>query len=154
MIAVNGISQAQYQLDILLPEKPVYVDRTYEFLAPIPEIYQWQNYIVTLNDDKNSTGDGFLSFEIDNPATVIVALDDRIDPPPAWLAGWEKRTWCLWTTDSNSGRVLYARDFPAGLVTLGANREESMPTGPSMYSVVLISQGMTNVNSKNWMLYE
>ncbi|MBN1866034.1 hypothetical protein JW916_01960 [Candidatus Sumerlaeota bacterium] len=38
-------------------------------------------------------------------------------------------------TDGN--RNLYARDCPAGPVSLGANRDAAMRTGPSMYSVVI-----------------
>lgn len=71
---------------------------------------------------------------------------------PAWLAGWEHCPQTLQTNDFNSnGRNLYGKHFAPGRVTLGPNRDSSMPQGISMYSVVIT---LETAAAREWNRYQ
>jgi hypothetical protein len=134
---VSNITPAGYSTDLLQPGTLVYGDRQYTFATPIPSDLLNQFYIKMNNADKNSTSLS-LGFDVNQPVWVIVALDSRITVPPQWMQGWSPRADGLTTTDSNPGRILFATRFGAGHVTLGANRDDEMPTGNSMYTVIIL----------------
>ena len=114
-----------------------------------------QPYIRTLNNDKDAADFGFLRFEVDRPVTVIVAHDARFPSPPSWLQFWRIRDDGLTVTDPNGPeRVLYERDFPAGEIALGANRDPGMPEDLSMYSVIVVSRGAVPARANEWVRYE
>jgi pectinesterase len=143
-----------YSVEIgsLLPDSRVYGDRGYAFVPPIPDELRGMSVIRTINDDKPSTSsETFLSFDVNLPVRVYVALDSRIVPAPAWLDSWTKTSLTLTTTDPNPQRVLYMREFAAGRVDLGANHSPATPQHYSMYSV-LLKPLVTAV--RQWMLYE
>ena len=117
----------------------VYIDRGFTFTT-IPPSLVGQTYLKTANDDKNSTGTNFLSFEVNQPVTVYVAHDHRITTKPTWLtSAFTDEGQDLVTTDVPLG--LFSQTFPAGTVTLGGNRESV--TTFSMYSVVVVPVGNT-----------
>jgi hypothetical protein len=136
-LTVTNLSPTGYATDLLQVGKAVYGDRAYTFATPIPSDLVGQIYIKTNNSDKDSTTLS-LSFNVNQPVTVVVALAGTITTPPKWLQGWTKRTDQLTTTDVNKGRILYEESFNTGKITLGANRDSSMPTGNSMYSVIVL----------------
>ena len=109
-----------------------YVDRNYTFssLGDCAGMY----YIRTANDDKEQSGDSFLSFDINSGATVLVAYRHGSDLPP-WLSSWSR------TGDQVCGdgcSDVYEKDFNAGTVDLGANK----PGGAAnMYSVFIDTGG-------------
>jgi hypothetical protein len=112
-----------------------YIDRTYYF-TDVPGYLAGETYIKTANDDKASSGSNFLSFDVNQGVTVYVAHDDYIKDKPAWLASFTDTGDALVTTDLNKSLSLYAKDFPAGTVTLGGNEGP----GNSMYVVVLVGE--------------
>ena len=91
---------------------------------------------------------------------MVVAHDARFETPPEWLRSWEKLEDLLYTDDWFAfprDRVLYKKAFPAGTITLGGNRDLSMPLGLSMYSVILVSGGYkpdTNAVGSHWRLFQ
>ena len=110
----------------------VYMDRAYMFTT-VPASVQGAAYIQTANDDKAATNVAFLSFTVNQPVTVYVAHDVRITPKPAWLGTFSDTGQNLVTSDTTLR--LFARNYSAGLVTLGGNTG-----GFSMYSVIVQPQ--------------
>jgi hypothetical protein len=118
----------------------VYIDRSYKF-TDVPIYLGGKTYIKTANDDKASTGSNFLSFDVNQDVTVYVAHDDLIKSKPAWLASFTDTGDALVTTDLDKSLSLYAKDFPAGTVTLGGNEGP----GDSMYVVVLVGEADSSI---------
>ena len=107
-----------------------YIDRSFT-MASIPSLLQGATYLQTANDDKASTGTSFLTFSVNQAATIYVAHDDRIVSTPAWLAAFPDTGSDLVTTDATLS--LFAKDVSAGPVTLGGNEGGCC----SMYAVVV-----------------
>jgi len=124
--------------EALLPGAQTYIDRTYTF-TNIPVSLSGATYIQTANNDKNSTGSSFLSFDVNQPLTVYVAHDDRITPKPTWLNSFTNTGGILITSDTDF--VIYSHTFSPGTITLGGNRESGK--GGSMYSVAVMTDGGT-----------
>jgi hypothetical protein len=130
---VSNTTPTAYVWDVLDAGKVQYVDRTYTFSA-VPAAYVGLPYLKTRNDDKSSTGTSFVSFDLSQGATVYVAHDDRISPKPSWMSGFVDTGADL--VSGGGTFSLFAKDFPAGRVTLGGNIP-SGTTGNSMYTVVV-----------------
>jgi hypothetical protein len=82
---------------------------------------------------------------------VYVCLDKRITTPPSWMSGWSLYSGELQTSDTgNPTRRIFGKSFPAGKITLGGNRDNSMPKGRNMYTVVIVPI-YTGVD--RWMVY-
>jgi len=111
----------------------VYIDRSYIFQS-VPTDLVGVSYIKTANDDKNSTSDTFLSFDVGQNVTVYVSHDVRIMTKPNWLSTFVDTGWDLVTNDTAFD--VYGKDFVAGAVILGGNKAEDDP-GNSMYSVAI-----------------
>lgn len=133
-VTPSNTSKTNYVWDVLDNGKKAYIDRDYTISA-VPADYVNSMYLQTANNDKGSTGNPFLSFDINAPVAVYVAFDDRISSKPSWLAGF---------TDSGDNMMvqgvtysLLRKDFPAGTVTLGGNEG----AGNSMYLVILGAEG-------------
>lgn len=137
---VTKISRDDYVVDYLMAFKRVYADRDYVFTPPIPDNLQNQLYIQTKNNNKGSSGDDFLSFNVDKPVTVFVGLDDRITSTPMWLIEdkWTKTSQRMTTDDKNSpGHTLYSKNFLPGEVELGGNRNSHTTKEFSQYTVIV-----------------
>jgi len=106
----------------------VYVDRTYTYTT-VPSAYLGLQYLQTANDDKTSTGSGFLSFAINKTADVYVGHVNIETNRPAWLDSWAWTGDTLVTTDRTL--YLYKQTFIAGTVTLSGNE-----SGASMYVIL------------------
>jgi uncharacterized protein DUF4082/Big-like domain-containing protein/fibronectin type III domain protein len=122
----------RYTWGILNVGKLAYVDRSYKYTT-VPIKYAEQYYIRTANNDKRSTGNAFLNFDVNVNVTVYVAHDIRISPKPTWLGRWTNTGKNLVTNDTTLR--LYSKVFTAGSVTLGGN---SGPSASSMYEVVVV----------------
>jgi PKD repeat protein len=135
-LVISGITAASgkaYTQGVLAVGKAVYIDRSYTW-ADVGNL-GGEKFILTANNDKASTGDSFLTFDVNVPVTVYVAFDVRSSTLPPWLQSWAATGEVLVTTDVK--RNLYSRDFPAGTVTLGGNR----PSGAnSMYNAIVKPQ--------------
>jgi hypothetical protein len=132
--------------------KKTYIDRDYVFQDPVPPRLLRQTYIRTAQADRDTTGTDFLRFDVNRDILIYVALDDRIAPPPSWLASWTRHSDQLWTNDPGApSRNLFSRQFPKGRVTLGGNRDPNTPTGRSMYTVILVPH---TTAARDWELYD
>ncbi len=132
-LTISNLSIPAYQWGNLATGQPVFVDRGFTYTG-VPATYQGMKVLRTANNDKGATGNAFLSFDMDQAATVYIAYDTRIPQLPAWLTGWTATGDQI--TDSDTSRAIYKADFPAGTVTLGGNEGSAY----SMYTV-LVSNG-------------
>lgn len=122
----------EVQIDNLQTGERVYTDRSYT-MNNVPGALVGATYIKTANNDKGSSGNSFLSFSVNQPVTVYVGHDNRVNPKPSWLNSFTATGTSLVTTDTTLN--LYSKSFPAGTITLGGNQG----AGKSMYSVIVTS---------------
>jgi hypothetical protein len=111
-----------------------YIDRDFTY-SQVPPSLVGATYIRTANDDKFSQGDSFLSFDVNQPVTVMVAHDDRYTTKPAWLSGFVDSGLGL---QINVPFSLYSRGFGPGTVVLGGNVDPSDSGDYTMYTVVVL----------------
>jgi hypothetical protein len=113
----------------------VYTDRSYTY-TEVPVTIQGETYLRTANVDKNRTETAFLTFSVNRDVTVYVAYDSRATSLPAWLAGWNNTGSSLNDTDVLLN--VYAQDFAAGPITLGANMATGAAGADSNYAVAIV----------------
>lgn len=134
-----------YIVGRLEEDSTAYTDRSYRY-SEIPSFLQGQNYIITANDDKcpGDPSSFSLSFEIDRPATVYIAHDDRYARKPAWMADFEptKESIKLTLPSERFGYSLYRKKFSAGTVILKSNLDGTCQQEGDfgMYSVLVTPQ--------------
>jgi hypothetical protein len=101
----------------------VYTDRSY-YAIIIPQHLVGATYIKTANDDKNYSGNSFLSFNVNQDVIVYIAYDNRAVAKPAWLSAFYNTGEDLETTDTSF--TIFKKDFNAGTIMLGGNSADSM----------------------------
>ena len=154
-LSVTNVSRPDYVVspsNELRAGDLVYGDRMYTFSNPIPVHLYKKTYIMTSEADKDVTAPAsFLSFDVNREVIVYVAIDQRIGTPPTWFSSWAVLSDPLITTDPDEPkRRVYSKKFAQGHITLGPNRDASMPSGRSMFTVV-ISPIITG--AKDWKIY-
>ena len=108
--------------------------------------YRWQSLpsevightiIESLNGDSDvgSTGDSFLSFELDSDADVYVAHDERITEKPKWLKEFDATSLRARTRDTSY--QLFAKRFTPGKVRLGGNTLDGVTKARSQYVTII-----------------
>ncbi|MCI0437811.1 MAG: hypothetical protein L0177_01615 [Chloroflexi bacterium] len=113
-----------------------YVDRDYTF-TQVPGELAGLDLLKTANSDKTASQQPFISFDANQAATVYIAYDDRLGRP-AWMSEFEDTGHDL-QISAGTNYSVWARDFPAGNVTLGPNMGVS---NSSMYVVLLAPSGV------------
>jgi hypothetical protein len=94
--------------------------------------------IQTAMGDAGTTTANQLTFTIDQPGTVYVAVDKSLATLPAWLSGWTLTTESVGVNASSSdGFKVYSQSFPAGSITLGGNIEPPASGSAFMYMVFI-----------------
>ncbi len=111
-----------------------YIDRGFGY-SGVPGHLVGSTYIMTANDDKESQGDGFLEFDVNQAVTVYVAHDDRYATKPGWLGSFADSGEDL-TIDVVFS--LYKREFARGRISLGGNVDPAEPEANSMYTVIVV----------------
>jgi len=137
-LAVTQISKTNYQTAYLQEGQEYYVDRPYT-ISDIPGGHQGLLWIKTANDDKNGTGENFLSFTVSQSATVYIGYDHRASSLPDWIVDHYVAVGDgVGVGDvSASPLMLYSRDVPAGQVVLGGNMAAGASGAGSMYIILL-----------------
>jgi hypothetical protein len=143
-VSVSNLSPDKYQVGTIAVDEMYYMDRDYTVIS-LPAELEGATLITTGNDDKNSTGAGFITFNIGEPATVYIGHDSRGEEakggvPPEWLSndfalveGWE-----IEVTDANMGTFnVWKKEFSAGTVELDGNTDAPAAGQGSMYIVLL-----------------
>src|SRR5687768_4970441 len=119
----------------------LYIDRTYTAMSPLPTSLQGLTYIQTANNDKSRRATTLMSFDVNQPAIVYVAHDDKI-ARPAWLSSnYTNTNLDLVSTDGAKKFSVFSRSVAAGKVSLGDNGDN--PAGQSMYVVLVKQSGTT-----------
>ncbi len=74
--------------------------------------------------DKSAEAKDFLHFNLSRAARVYVAYDADARHAPDWLSEFEKQSMTVEIDQIGTSRLMnvYAKDFPAGEITLGGNR--------------------------------
>lgn len=131
---ITAASKRTYVKDILAAGKRFYIDREYMFTG-IPSSYIGSDYIRTATNDRYNSSADFLQFDVNRDVTVYLAYDDRISPKAPWLSTFTD-TGENFVRNNTVNFSIYARNFPAGHISLGGS---SIPSGGDggMYVVVL-----------------
>jgi Glycosyl hydrolases family 28 len=112
-----------------------YGDRTFAF-ATVPSTVLGATWIRTANDSKSATAEPLVTFTISAPATVLVAVDTRLDRRPWMDATWVSTDVQLTNTESGTRTFqVFAKTYPAGPVSLGPNAGS---TNSSMYTIIVV----------------
>jgi hypothetical protein len=134
-LAVASGKPYQVADDGLVSGAPFFIDRNFTFKS-IPGSVDSSTYIKTANDDKSRKDTSFLSFRVNQDATVYVAYDHRASSLPNWLRSWDATGESIATTDVSF--KLFAKDFAANsAVTLGGNMAAGASGAGSNYFVVV-----------------
>ena len=90
--------------------------------------------------DKNSDAAEFLHITLARAAKIYVAYDADARHAPDWLDAFEKQATTVEVDQIGTPRLLnvYARDFPAGQVTLGGNRSIGSAGNVFMHYLVIV----------------
>ncbi len=138
-----------------------YIDRTY-VVNSLPKELEDSKFIMTANDDKNSTGEDFLKFVVDRNATIWLAHDSRGEvekggSPPDWLSeknGWVKHPdMKMDVSDTNMGFfVFWSKEFKKGTVTIGGNADKGASGQGSNYVVLIKPSKALSVDLKGKMI--
>jgi hypothetical protein len=129
-----------------------YIDRDYTFNF-IPESLKGKTVIKTAGNDKFISEDQpCLTFRVNVPVTVYVVYGDKLRFLPSWLREFTDTRWKVTRQDTNATTLkgfftMFAKDFPAGAITLNGNLSKQMAEDPEfkrmkggtfcMYSVVV-----------------
>jgi hypothetical protein len=107
-------------------------------LGSIPSKYLGSTLIRTDSADANSTGDGLLTFTVNQNAIVYVMYDDAIDAShrPAWLADFTD-TGDNITDSSGHTFSVYMAKVSAGTICLGGNTSDGVNDTGLMYDVLI-----------------
>jgi hypothetical protein len=115
-----------------------YTDRNY-YIQGIPEEFEGLLWIKTANADKFEGLGYALDFDVDRRVILYVAYDPR-DVPPNWIT--EEFTpvgHSIDVSDSGSDVLnLWAREYPAGHITLYGNKEAGAGSGVKTNYLVLL----------------
>lgn len=130
-LVVSGASPGNYQWAALDNGVQVYIDRAFTFTA-VPQSFRGLDFLRTANNDKDSSGDGFIAFTVNQAVDIHVAYDVRPSQRPAWLADWTDSGAELVSSDTRLR--LYRKSFPMGEVLLGGNQ----PTAGADYSMYVV----------------
>ena len=110
-----------------------YIDRDFT-LSSVPSILSGGTMIKTANDDKQSTINPFMRFDIGQISTVYVVYDISQAGTPSWLTSWTNTGQTVGISGDNATMRVFSKQFSAGQVTLEPNRGNGES---SMYFVVV-----------------
>ena len=90
--------------------------------------------------DKNAEAEAFLRFNLSRAARVYVAYDADARHIPDWLGAFEALPLTVEIDQIGTPRLMnvYARDYPAGAVTLGGNRSIGSAGNVFMHYLVIV----------------
>ena len=118
-LSVSDLSRTQYAFSIFEPGNICYTDRDYT-ISDAPDKLRGGIQILTMNDDKTTTGESLASFEVKGEGVLYVALDKNIKENPKWLSSW-KATGEQIVNSHNGVFNLFSKQVVSGCVKLGGN---------------------------------
>jgi LmbE family N-acetylglucosaminyl deacetylase len=118
-----------------------YIDRTFK-IGSLSAGLAGGILIKTANDDKNVTTANHLTFTPSAASTVYVAFDKRATRLPGWIDGTWRLTGESFTSNGDgaaSPMGVYAKNFAAGQVRLGGNKQSPAAGASSCYVVIVVA---------------
>jgi hypothetical protein len=127
---ILDLQPSRYRLVALQPGQAAYIDHGAR-LAGVPTARVGCSSVQTAFADRDQLVS--LSFVLAQPARVYVAHDQRLRKKPDWLRNFARtgESWQVSGVDETGAMSdfdVYVRDYPAGLVDLGANTNWSPTT--------------------------
>jgi hypothetical protein len=114
-----------------------YIDEPYVLGALTPTL-QNLPMIQTAMGDAGTTTANNLTFTLDKPGTVYVAVDKALTTLPAFLSGWTLTSESAGINNTASSAFnVYSKQFSAGSVTLGGNIQPPASGSANMYVVFI-----------------
>lgn len=140
---IRELQPSRYRLETLQPGQAAYIDHGAR-LAGVPNARVGCSSIQPAFADRDQRIS--ITFVLARPARVYVAHDQRLRKKPDWLRNFARtgETWQLSGVDDTGAMAnfdVFARDYPAGLVDLGANTNWS-PTTRILRDVIPKNVGM------------
>lgn len=118
-LEITGLNPPTYAVSTYQLGGAVYTDRSYTF-TQVPAELAGKKMIKTANNDKINNSSTYISFTVNKPVTMYLAIDNRITNLPTWYSTWVKTSLTTSINDNNpSGYSFYRKDFAAGMVVLG-----------------------------------
>jgi hypothetical protein len=115
----------------------IYTDRD-ATLTYLPEAYQGLDWIKTSNDSADwRGGNPIATFDVTADATVFVATDDRVDPPPCLVDWTDTGDFIQNSEDGDLEYSILSRDFTAGSTVEMCQYEEDA----GFYTIMVASAG-------------
>lgn len=150
-LTVASAVEGDYEVfvDQLLPGSEIYSGILSVFEAGgVPDTYMGTTYIKTSLADIDNSLDVFMSFDVNQSVTVVVAYDSLAATLPNWLreeSGWTSTGETIVT--SSSVLSVYTKGFSSGeTVILGGNKAAGVSTGVgSQYSVIIVDRPTVSV---------
>jgi hypothetical protein len=120
----------------LQPGDVLFGDRTFT-VAGVPAGLAGATWIRTANSSKTVATDPLVTFGLNVPAPVSVAVDTRVGRRPWMDSSWVDTGLQLTDTEGSSSRTfeVYQKQFPAGQVSLGPDADTA--NSGSMYTVII-----------------
>ena len=115
-------TENNYAVDTLEIGKKIYTDRNY-LLRKIPAQLKNDIFIKTACADAEYSKGFQLTFNLKYPSTLFLIDDSRAEQLPEWANSDWKETNLIIKTDDPKEMKVFQKDFPAGIVKLGPNRE-------------------------------
>ena len=148
-VGISNLKPNNYKVSTIAVGANYYVDRTFTVLS-IPDKLKGAQLIMTGNDNKNSLGAGFVSFDINQPATIYICHDSRGEKakggvPPEWLSKDFQFVdgLVIEVSDTNMGTFnVWKKDYKAGNISLGGNADPPAAGHGSMYLVLVMASGL------------
>jgi hypothetical chaperone protein len=102
---------------------PCYLDFPYR-VSRIPVALSALPAIRAAQADKGAVAEEFMRFQLAGSATIYIAYDADAAHVPHWLDSFRREPWSVEVDQLGTPRLfkVYAKEFPAGRVTLGGNR--------------------------------
>jgi len=129
-VSITSTQPAEYTWNSLTVGEKTFTDRDITYTS-IPTDYLNYKVLQTANDDKASSGNAFVSFDISAATTIYVGHDQRLTSKPAWLSSWSNTNAVISTNDATYS--IFKKDVTTSSVEVGGNEGAS----GSMYFVFL-----------------
>lgn len=118
-LEITGLIPSNYSISTYQAGGTVYTDRAYTF-TQVPATLAGKKMIKTANNDKGNNSSSYITFLVNKPVTVYLAIDNRITNLPSWYSSWTKTNLTTTINDNNpSGYSFYTKEFAAGNIVLG-----------------------------------
>ncbi len=118
-VHVANVNHTNYKIASLHKGDRIYVDRDYQVDA-IPHDLASALWLKTANNDKFSTGEDFLKFDINRKIDLYVGYDARLTSLPNWLASWDTTDLEIRLKNGDAYRIFHST-ADSGQVVLGGN---------------------------------